>query len=63
VLRKISGHEWEAVEDCITRRYINLCVVRSAYKMLGRDHSEYPGADGRIILEWILRKWGGEFLE
>jgi len=41
----------------------NLCVMRSAYKILERDHSEYLGVDGRIILEWILRKWGGEFLE
>jgi hypothetical protein len=23
-----------------------------------RDHSEDLGVDGRIILEWILRKWG-----
>jgi hypothetical protein len=37
----------------------NLCVKRSAYKILGRNHSEYLGVDGRIILEWILRKWGG----
>ena len=22
-----------------------------------RDHSEDPGVDGRITLEWILRKW------
>jgi hypothetical protein len=26
----------------------------------GRDHSKYLGVDGRIILEWILRKWGGK---
>jgi hypothetical protein len=25
VLRKISGHEWEAVADCVMRRYI-ICV-------------------------------------
>jgi hypothetical protein len=24
----------------------------------GRDHSEDLGVDARIILEWILRKWG-----
>jgi len=22
-----------------------------------RDHCEEPGADGRIILRWIFRKW------
>jgi len=24
-----------------------------------RDHVEYPGIDGRIILRRIFRKWGG----
>jgi hypothetical protein len=24
-----------------------------------RDHFEDPGIDGRIILRWIFRKWGG----
>jgi hypothetical protein len=28
--------------------------------MMRRDHSEDLGADGRIILEWILGKWGGK---
>jgi hypothetical protein len=23
------------------------------------DHLEAPGADGRIILKWILRRWDG----
>ena len=22
-----------------------------------RDHLEYPGVDGRIILRWIFKKW------
>jgi hypothetical protein len=26
----------------------------------GRDHSEDKGVDGRIILEWILGKYGGK---
>jgi hypothetical protein len=25
----------------------------------GRGHSEELGVDGRIILKWILRKYGG----
>ena len=25
--------------------------------MRGRDHSEEPGTDGRIILRWIFREW------
>jgi hypothetical protein len=38
--------------------------VRNAYVSLenlkGRDHSEYLGIDGKIILEWILGKYGGK---
>jgi hypothetical protein len=37
----------------------NLCVKRNTYKILGRNYPEYVGVDGRIILEWILRKWDG----
>jgi hypothetical protein len=25
----------------------------------GREHSEYPGVDRRVTLEWILWKWSG----
>jgi hypothetical protein len=25
----------------------------------GRDHVEHPDIDGRIILKWILKKYGG----
>jgi len=33
-----------------------------AYRVLvgkpeGKNHSEEPGVDGRIILRWIFRKW------
>ena len=35
---------------------------RGVYRVLWgnpteRDHLEDPGADGRIILRWIFRKW------
>jgi len=37
---------------------------RGACRVLGgnlrnRDHFEDPGVDGRIILNWIFRKWDG----
>jgi hypothetical protein len=28
--------------------------------LTGRDHSKDIGIDGRIILEWILGKYGGK---
>jgi hypothetical protein len=28
-------------------------------KLRERDHLEYPGADGRIILYWISQNWDG----
>ena len=28
-------------------------------KPAGKNHSEYPGVDGKIILSWIFRKWVG----
>jgi hypothetical protein len=30
---------------------------------VGRDHSEDPGVDGKMILEWILREMGWEGVE
>jgi len=37
---------------------------RSAYRfwggnLRGRDHLERPGVEGRIILRWNFREWGG----
>jgi hypothetical protein len=57
VLRNIFGHEWEAVEGCIMRKYITCgekCIQNFRKRSLRIPR--------RIILEWILRKWGGEFL-
>jgi hypothetical protein len=35
--------------------------MRNAYRIfIDKDHSEGLGVDGRIILEWILGKWGGK---
>jgi hypothetical protein len=31
--------------------------IRFGGDLRERDHLEYPGALGRIILRWILRKW------
>jgi len=29
-------------------------------KLRERDHTECPGIDGRITLQWIFKKWHGE---
>jgi len=39
--------------------------MRNAYKIFvgkpeGKNYSEDLGVDGKIILEWILRKWNVE---
>ena len=31
----------------------------SVEKTEGKKHLEDPGVEGRIILRWIYRKWGG----
>jgi hypothetical protein len=47
---KWAGHvaRWGRGEDCTGFWWGNLRE---------RDHLEYPGVDGRIILRWIFRKW------
>jgi hypothetical protein len=46
---------------CRTHRRDEKCVQNFGRKKLkGRDHSEDLGVDGRIILEWILGKYGGK---
>ena len=27
--------------------------------LMERDHSEYLGVDGRILLQWTFKKWNG----
>jgi hypothetical protein len=29
-------------------------------KLRERDHTECPGIDGRITLQWIFKKWVGD---
>jgi hypothetical protein len=43
-------HEWEIRE---------IHTIFSFENLKGRGHSEDVGVDGRIILEWILGKYGG----
>jgi hypothetical protein len=40
---------------CSTMGEINAYKILVGY-LKGRDHSEDLGVDGRIILQWILRK-------
>jgi uncharacterized membrane protein YedE/YeeE len=48
---------WEGHVACLGDR-------RDAYRVLvgkseGKNHSEYPDVDERMILRWIFRKWRG----
>jgi hypothetical protein len=70
VLRRIfepKGKKWqEAGEDCIMRSFIT-CTIQSNQggwleNPKGRDHSEGVCVDGRIMLEWISRKYIGKAL-
>jgi hypothetical protein len=57
------------IERVIKSRRMRLSVACSMYgvgevctgfwwgNLRERDHLEYPGIDGRIILRWIFRKW------
>jgi len=46
------------------RHVVRVGERRSAYRfwwenLWGRDHLEHPGVEGRIILRWIFKEWGG----
>jgi hypothetical protein len=47
--------QWTGV--CSTDGRVEKCVQN----LKGREHSKYLGVDRRIILEWILGKYGGNF--
>jgi hypothetical protein len=36
--------------------------MNELYILKERDHLEDLSVDGRIILKWIFKKWGGETL-
>jgi hypothetical protein len=36
---------------------VELCMGFCWGNLKERDHWEVPGMEGRIILEWIFRKW------
>jgi hypothetical protein len=40
------------------RNFNFFCVQYLVGKPEGRDHSEFPVVNGKIILEWIIGKWG-----
>jgi hypothetical protein len=55
VMIKSRPMRWMGHVACMGER-------RGAYRVLvgkleGKNHLEDPGADGRIILRWIFRKW------
>jgi hypothetical protein len=64
LLRRIFDPKREEVVGGWRRLYneeLHNLYLRDAYEILagkpeGRDHSEDPGVDRRIILEWILGK-------
>jgi hypothetical protein len=35
-----------------------MCTKFSLEFLKGRNHSEDPGTDGRIILKWVVREMG-----
>jgi hypothetical protein len=45
---------------CSTHGPDERCIQNFSRKTEGKGHSEDLGVDGRIILEWILEKWGGK---